>query len=113
MLILTRRVGEAILMDGDVRVVVLDIDGQGVRLGIEAPPSVGILREEVVKRIAEENIRAGAEVDKEAILRTLASQATQKDGGPPAEPDPDPRDRQKDTGDGGQNPASDTKPGED
>ena len=79
MLILTRRVGEAILMDGDVRVVVLDVDGQGVRLGIEAPPSVGILREEVVKRIAEENIRAGAEADKEAVFRSLTSQKTGKD----------------------------------
>lgn len=60
MLILTRRTGEAILIDGGVRIVVLETDGNGVRLGIEAPASVGILREEVVERIAEENIRAGA-----------------------------------------------------
>lgn len=60
MLILTRRTGEAILIDGGVRIVVLGTDGNGVRLGIEAPSSVGILREEVVQRIAEENIRAGA-----------------------------------------------------
>jgi carbon storage regulator len=71
MLILTRRVGEAILMDGGVRVVVLGVDGSGVRLGIEAPPSVGILREEVVQRIAEENIRAGSTEDGKAILRRL------------------------------------------
>lgn len=71
MLILTRRVGEAILMDGGVRVVVLGADGSGVRLGIEAPPSVGILREEVVQRIAEENIRAGTTEDGREILRRL------------------------------------------
>lgn len=71
MLILTRRVGEAILLDGGVRIVVLGTDGSGVRLGIEAPPSVGILREEVVQRIAEENVRAGATGDAREILRSL------------------------------------------
>jgi len=60
MLILTRRAGEAILIDGGVRIVVLGTDGGGVRLGIEAPSSIGIVREEVVQRIAEENVRAGA-----------------------------------------------------
>ncbi len=59
MLILNRRVGEAVLIEGGVRVVVLAVDGGGVRLGIEAPASVGILREEVVARIADENRRAG------------------------------------------------------
>jgi carbon storage regulator len=50
MLILTRRAGEAILIDGGVRIVVLGTDGGGVRLGIEAPQSVGIVREEVLSR---------------------------------------------------------------
>ena len=50
MLILTRRAGEAILIDGGVRIVVLGTEGGGVRLGIEAPPFVGIIREEVVTR---------------------------------------------------------------
>jgi carbon storage regulator len=50
MLILTRRAGEAILIDGGVRIVVLGTDGGGVRLGIEAPQSVGIMREEVLSR---------------------------------------------------------------
>jgi carbon storage regulator len=71
MLILTRRAGEAILMDGGVRIVVLGIDNSGVRLGIEAPPSVGILREEVVQRIAEENVRAGSTEDAREVLKNL------------------------------------------
>ena len=71
MLILTRRAGEAILIDGGVRIVVLGTDGGGVRLGIEAPSSVGIVREEVVQRIAEENIRAGATEDAKDWLQTL------------------------------------------
>ncbi|MGW8266293.1 MAG: carbon storage regulator [Longimicrobiales bacterium] len=60
MLILTRRAGEAILIEGGVRIVVLGTEGGGVRLGIEAPPSVGIVREEVMLRGAEEKPRVGA-----------------------------------------------------
>jgi carbon storage regulator len=71
MLILNRRAGEAILIDGGIRIVVLASDGAGVRLGIEAPSSVGIVREEVVQRIAEENIRAGATMDQREWLRNL------------------------------------------
>lgn len=56
MLILTRRVGEAVLIDGGIRIVVLGTDGGGVRLGIEAPASVGIVREEVLRRASEEEV---------------------------------------------------------
>lgn len=59
MLILSRKAGEAILMDGGIRIVVLASDNGGVRLGIEAPSHVGIVREEIVDRITEENRRAG------------------------------------------------------
>lgn len=71
MLILNRRVGEAIRIDDDIRVVVLANDGNRVRLGIEAPSSVGILREEIVDTIAEENRRAGDVSAAEEWLRRL------------------------------------------
>jgi carbon storage regulator len=51
MLVLTRRPGEAILLDGGIRVVVLSSDRRGVRLGIEAPAEVNIQREELVSRV--------------------------------------------------------------
>jgi len=54
MLILTRRAGEAILLDGGIRIVVIGTDGASVRLGIEAPASVGIVREEVAQRRGQE-----------------------------------------------------------
>jgi carbon storage regulator len=60
MLILSRKQGEAILVDGGIRIVVLATDNGSVRLGIEAPSEVGIVREEIVHRIADENRRAGA-----------------------------------------------------
>jgi carbon storage regulator len=59
-LILGRRPGDAILIDGGIRVVVLAVDGGTVRLGIEAPDSVGIVREEIVSEITDENRRANA-----------------------------------------------------
>lgn len=60
MLVLGRRVGEAILLDGGIRVVVLSADRRGVRLGIEAPAATQIQREELVMRVAGENRRAGS-----------------------------------------------------
>ena len=61
MLILSRKPGDAVLIDGGIRVEVVSVDGTSVRLGIEAPASVGIVREEIATRIADENRRAGSE----------------------------------------------------
>ncbi len=63
MLVLTRREGEAIVIDGDVRVVVLSSDHRGVRLGIEAPRERSVLREELLQQVAEENRRAAVTAD--------------------------------------------------
>lgn len=51
MLILTRRKGEAIMIGDDVTVCVLSVEGSQVRLGIQAPQSVDVHRDEVYKRI--------------------------------------------------------------
>lgn len=69
MLILNRRPGSAILIDGGIRIVVLSADNGGVRLGIEAPEGVTILREEIVKAVAEENRRANAAAQAERWRR--------------------------------------------
>jgi carbon storage regulator len=60
MLILGRKVGDSIQIGDGIKVVVLACDRKGVRLGIEAPTDVVILRGEIVSDIAEENQRAGA-----------------------------------------------------
>lgn len=60
MLILSRKAGEAILVGDGIRIVVLTSDRGGVRIGIEAPADVTILREEILEQIAEENRRANA-----------------------------------------------------
>lgn len=51
MLILTRRVGETVIIGNDVRMTVLGVRGQQVRIGIEAPKSVTVHREEIYSRI--------------------------------------------------------------
>ena len=52
MLILNRRQGEEILIDGGIRIIVLSSDRRGARIGIEAPTSVNIQREELITRAA-------------------------------------------------------------
>lgn len=53
MLILSRHVDEAILIGDDVKVTVVDIRGEKVRLGIDAPKAIPVHREEVYRRIHE------------------------------------------------------------
>lgn len=60
MLILNRRAGEAILIDGGIRIIVLQCDKRGVRIGVEAPEETHIRREELVSQVALENRRAKA-----------------------------------------------------
>lgn len=51
MLILTRWIGESILIDNTIKITILDITGKQVRIGILAPPNVSIHREEIQERI--------------------------------------------------------------
>lgn len=81
MLILSRKPGDAILIDGGIRIVVLAADSGGVRLGIDAPTSVGIVREEVAQRIAEENRRAGEIPGDAALLEGLQPERRRRDEG--------------------------------
>jgi carbon storage regulator len=60
MLVLTRKVGEAIVVGSTIRVSVVEIKHGQVRLGIEAPPNVPIHRDEIYARIVEENRQAAA-----------------------------------------------------
>ena len=58
MLVLTRKVGESIVIGSEIRVTILEFQGRQIRLGIEAPSEISIHRGEVYERIREENERA-------------------------------------------------------
>lgn len=55
MLVLTRKTGESINIGDDVKISIMEIKGRSVRIGIEAPKSMVIHREEVYQKIQEEN----------------------------------------------------------
>lgn len=54
MLILTRRIGETLMVGDDVEVTVLGVNGNQVRIGVEAPKDIAVHREEVYQRIQRE-----------------------------------------------------------
>lgn len=54
MLILTRRVGETLMVGDDVTVTVLGVKGNQVRIGVDAPKDVAVHREEIYQRIQNE-----------------------------------------------------------
>ncbi len=61
MLILTRRVGETVMIGNDVTVTVLGVKGNQVRIGVNAPKDVAVHREEIYERIKrEEDPEGGA-----------------------------------------------------
>jgi carbon storage regulator len=69
-LILTRKIGESILVGDNIRLVVLEIRGRQIRLGIEAPPDIVVLREEIAQRLSNENLRAASFNVKEVKQRS-------------------------------------------
>ena len=68
MLILTRRVGEAVMIGDEVCITVLDVKGSQVRLGVKAPRSVSVHREEIFERIKREG-----EVDEAPVAKKAAA----------------------------------------
>ena len=61
MLILTRRIGETLMVGDDVTITVLGVKGNQVRIGVNAPKDVAVHREEIYQRIQKE--KSGEDVD--------------------------------------------------
>lgn len=73
MLVLTRRVGERLIIGDDVTISILSIKGNQVRIGIDAPSEVMIHREEIYKRILKE--REKLSLDKSNVRHLIRKPA--------------------------------------
>ncbi|HPJ26998.1 MAG TPA: carbon storage regulator CsrA [Synergistaceae bacterium] len=71
MLVLTRKKGEILAIGEDIFISVVDVRGDSVRLGIEAPKSIPVWRKEVLDEIAEENRKALQGAPSAEMLRQL------------------------------------------
>ena len=73
MLVLSRKVGQSIIIGNNIHVKIVEVRGQQVRLGVEAPESVSIIREEIHSEVADINRQAAepAGIDIESIAREL------------------------------------------
>ncbi len=60
MLVLTRKVGETIRIGKDITITVVECDGNHIKLGIDAPRSVAVHREEIYRKITAENREAAS-----------------------------------------------------
>ncbi|HCF06095.1 MAG: carbon storage regulator [Desulfomicrobiaceae bacterium] len=67
MLILSRKVGESLILGEDIRITVLAVRGQQVRLGLEIPAEVPVFREEIYLKVREANT-AALETDEHDLL---------------------------------------------
>ncbi len=63
MLHIVRKKGEAITIDGGIMIHIVDLEGGRVRIGIEAPRSIGVYRQELYEKILRENEQALKSVD--------------------------------------------------
>ena len=77
MLVLTRKAGEGIIIGDDITIKVIEMKGGGVRIGIDAPKTRKIYRQEVYDRIIEENKQA-ANWDMDALDSLSINLSTEK-----------------------------------
>ncbi len=75
MLILIRKIDESIVIADDITVTVLEISGERVKIGIDAPRDVVILRQELQEQVRQENIETAADLSEVSRrLKNLSDQ---------------------------------------
>jgi carbon storage regulator len=71
MLVLARKVGQSIVINDNITILVIEVRGDQVRLGIEAPRSIPVHRSELLEQIRAENVQAAAQTDVEVTSQVL------------------------------------------
>ncbi|MGI6207298.1 MAG: carbon storage regulator CsrA [Anaerolineae bacterium] len=80
MLILTRRPGETVVIQGDIKVHVLAVEGDRVKLGVDAPRDVPIVRQELLDEVRRSNLEAAIRGDERRRLAASLGRLVQKSG---------------------------------
>lgn len=84
MLILSRRINESIKIGDDIEVMIVDIRGDQVRIGVAAPKDIAVHRKEVYVHIQQENLKAAqSDAADEALTAALEGMRSQSDGATP------------------------------
>lgn len=78
MLILTRRSGESLYLGDNIKVTVLSIQGKQIKLGLDVPREMTVYREEIYKRVQEQNKQALESKDDDLIQVTTLWQGKNK-----------------------------------
>ena len=86
MLVLSRRVGESIVIGNEVTVTVLEVRGDLIRIGIDAPRSIQVHREEVYRQLEAENTSAAASSAQARNLIARMPRTAAKPGTTPQRP---------------------------
>jgi carbon storage regulator len=85
MLVLSRKPGEAIRIGDDIEISIIEVRGDTVRIGIEAPRSVAIFRQELLAEVAKTNIESVSAVpDAMDLLKTILRGDEKKENGGPS-----------------------------
>ncbi len=82
MLVLTRKVGESVLIGGEIEVTLLDIKGDSVRIGVRAPRETRIQRAEILEAVGSENASAadaGADAEQTILDAVVRRRSTAQD----------------------------------
>lgn len=71
MLVLARKVGQSIVINDNVEVLIIEVRGDQVRLGIEAPRTIPVHRKELLEQIKAQNVNAASDSDPEVVAKAL------------------------------------------
>lgn len=72
MLVLARKVGQSIVINDNIELLVIEVRGDQVRLGIDAPKSIPVHRKELLEQVKAENVKAAVDGDIDVLSKALS-----------------------------------------